>query len=103
MIRALPHRFNGRFDARIGGEQNDKRIGVAFLEAFQDGETVAVGQTVIEQNQIDAFLTPGEGAGGGLCLEHPVPFGLQTLGERPADQLLVVDDEDGGRLHGALV
>jgi hypothetical protein len=38
---------------------------------------------------------------GGLRLEDAIPFLAESIGEGPANQFFVVNDEDGRRTHDA--
>ena len=71
----------------------------AILEALAVGgvevEAVAVGQTEIEQHHIGLFAREVRGRGGEVARHpHLVTGALELLLERPAQQLLVFDDED---------
>ena len=101
VIGAVLHRLDGVVDARIGRQQNDQRVRIVLLDLLQDGEPVRVGQAEIEQHEIHAFPVAFDRLGGGLRLENAIPFLTESIGEGPANQLLVVDDEDGRRTHDA--
>ncbi len=103
MIGAVLHRVDRGVDTRVSGQQNHQRVGIALLDPFEHAEPVTVRQSVIEQDQIDTLVVFGESAGRRLGFDYAVPFRSEPLGERPANQLLVVNDEDGGRLHDVLV
>ena len=52
------------------------------------------------QHEIDAISGFGQRLGGGPGFENVVTFGLEPIGQRPANQLLVVDDENRWSRHG---
>ena len=62
-------------------------------------DAVGVGQPVVEQDEVDALGKLLQRGASGLGLEHLVPFRLEALGQRPADQGFVVDDENRGFGH----
>ena len=100
VIRAVLHRLDGRLDARVRGQQDDQRVGVALLDLLEDRQAVAVRQLVVEQHEVDAFGVALERRRGGVGLDDAIAFLREPLGQRPANQLLVVDDENRRRLHG---
>ena len=68
--------------------------GSDFLHLPQHGQTVRVGQAVIEQHEVDPFAVLLDRFGGGLRLDHAIAFLRQPVVQRPADELLVVYDEN---------
>ena len=72
-----------------------------LLDLAQHRHAVDVGQLVVEQHQVDAVGDAIERLLAGRRLDDLVAVGAQPLGERPANQLFVVDDEDGGVSHHA--
>ena len=100
VIRAVLHRLDGGVDARVRGQQDDQRVGVALLDLLEHRQAVAIRQLVIEQDEIDALARARSSASAAVAAStHAVAFLRQAVGQRPANQLLVVDDEDGRRLH----
>ena len=99
VIRPVLHGFHGGVDARVAGEEDHQRVRVGLLDLFQDGQTIAIGQPIVEQHEIDTFAAPLERFGGVFCFQHPVALVFQPGGQRPADQLLVVDHQNRRRLH----
>ena len=99
MVGAVLHRLDGVVDARIRGQQDDERVRVGLLDLLEDREAVGVRKAEVEQDEVHAFPMTFDRLPGGLGLEDAVPFLGQPIGERPADQLLVVNDEDGRRAH----
>ena len=74
VVRARLHRFDGHVDARKRRQQNDQRLGIGFLHLLQHRQPVRVGQAVVEQDQVDSFAMLLERLGGGLRLDHAIPF-----------------------------
>jgi hypothetical protein len=101
VVGSLLHRLHGGFHAGIRGEENDQRVGGPFLDSLEHRQTIAIGQPVVEQDEIDALLALGQRLGRSAGFDNVVAFGLQAVAERPANQLLVVDDEDRGSVHGS--
>jgi hypothetical protein len=92
VVRPKLHRLDRRFDARIGGEENDERVLVELLDFAQHRNTVGVRQFVIEQDEVNTFSKLLERRGPGCGLEDPVALALQPLGQRPPDEFFVVDN-----------
>ena len=101
VVGAVLHRFDGVVDARIRGQQNDQRVGVVFLDLLQHGQAVGIGQAEVEEDEIDALLVSLDRLGGGFRLEHAVTFLAEPLGEGPADQLFIVDNQNRRGAHAA--
>ena len=99
VIGAVLHRLDGVVDARIGGQEDDQRVRVVLLDLLEHREAVGVRQAEIEQHEIHAFAMALERLGGGFGLENAVALLAEPIGQRPANQLFVVDDEDGRRAH----
>ena len=72
--------------------------GIQFAELAQHREAVVVGQLVVEQ---DESTPPGplERLGGGAGFDDLVAVGAEPLGERPANQLFVVNDQHASGSH----
>ena len=62
-------------------------------------ETVRVWQKEIEQHEVHASPMALERFGGRFGLENPVTFLTEAVGQRPANQLFVINDQDGRRAH----
>ena len=99
VIGARLHRLDRHVDARERRQQNHERVGVRFFDLLQDRQSVRIRQTVIEQHEVDAFAMLLERFGGGLRLDDAIAFLREAIAQRPADQLLVVDDENRGFGH----
>ena len=99
VIRAGLHRLDRHVDARKCRQQNHQRIGIGFLDLPQHRQAVGVGQPVVEQHQVDPFVMLLERFGGRLRLDHAVAFLREPIVQRPADQLLVVDDKNSRFSH----
>ena len=78
---------------------NDEGLGIGVLDLFQDGQPVAVRKPVVEQDGIDAFATARERVGRRFRLQESIALLLQPRGQRPADQRLIVHDQDCRCLH----
>ncbi len=102
VIRAGLHRFDRHVDARKRGEQNHQRLGIRLFDLLEHRQAVGVGKTVIEQHEVDPFAMLLERLCSGLRLDHAVAFLREAVAQRPADQLLVVDDENRGFGHSRL-
>ena len=100
MVGAELHRLHGGLDGRKRGDHDDLRLGRGLLYALEHREAVAVGQLEIEEHEIDlGGREPLERLGGEAGLEDVEPGGGQPLAQRPAHQLLVVNDQDSGGRH----
>ena len=55
MIRAELHRLDGGFDAGVRGQQDDQDVLIEFLDLPEDRDAVGVGQTIVEQDEVDPF------------------------------------------------
>ncbi len=84
----------------MGGEHDHERVRVELAQLLQDGEAVAVGQFVVEQDEIDALVRLLDGLGRGARLDDFVAVLAQALCQRPSNQLFIVDNEDAARGHG---
>ena len=103
MVCAVLHRLDGGVDTGVRRQQHDEGFGVALLDAFEHRQPVIVRQSVIEQDQVDALVVFGESSRSRFGLNYTVPIRSEPFGERPANQLFVIDDEDAGRPHDDLV
>ena len=102
VIRALLHRLDGQVRRSTCAVSRMTSVsGSRSLMRLSTDEAVAVRQPVVEQHQIDAVLALRERAGGRVGLDDAVAFVGQPLVQREANQRLVVDDENGRRLHRA--
>jgi hypothetical protein len=99
VICALFHRFDRHLDARISRQQDDQRVGIGALDLLEDVEAVAVRQFVIEEHEVDAFAKPLERIGGRRRLHHPIALIVEPAGQRPPNELFIVDDENRGGPH----
>ena len=97
--RTFLHRFDRGLDAGVGGEEDDEGVGVELLDALEHGHAVHVGQLVIEEHEIDAVARALERLLAGAGLLDVIPFGAHPLGQRPANQLLVVDHQNPCARH----
>jgi hypothetical protein len=74
VVGAVLHRFDGVVNARIRGQQDDKRVRVGLLDLFEDRESVGVRQAEVEQDEVDALPMTFDRLPGGLGLEDAIPF-----------------------------
>ncbi len=88
-------------DGAVAGDHDDRRGGVALLEAPQDFQAVDAGQPDVEQEQVVVFLRRGFQAflAGGYGVGFPAFF-LEDVAQRGANAALVVDHQDGIGSHG---
>src|SRR5207249_3630459 len=86
--------MNGR-DARQRGEQDHQDVRIDLLQLPEDRQAVHVGQPVVQEDEVHAFLELLERLAAGARLEDVVALRAQPLPQRPANQIFVVDDQDG--------
>ena len=101
VVRPLFHRLDRRFNRGERGQQDDQDFRFGGLHRLQHLQAIAVGQLVIEKNEIGVVPEFLEGLLRGAGLDDEVSLGGETLDERPANQSLIVDNEDG-RFHTGL-
>jgi hypothetical protein len=93
--RALAHRAHRRGDVRVAGEENHPNLGVVGPDRFEEAEPVGVGQPEVDERDVGGVrgrrLTTGGGRGGRA---HLVAEPLEEVGQRLAERVVVVDDED---------
>ena len=73
--------------------------GSVVLDLLQDRQAVGVGQREVEQDQVYAVAMLGDGVAGRAGLDGPVALFFQPVDERPANEGLIVNDQDGGVRH----
>jgi hypothetical protein len=92
-----PHRGIHR---GVGRDEDREELRQALADAREHLEPVDVGQPVVEEQQVVFLLLQElEPLGAGLGRVDEVALALQPLRERPADELLVLDDEDACSPH----
>ena len=99
VVRTALHRLDGVLDRRKRRHENDQRLRRLLLDMLQHTESVAVRQLEIEQDQVDIRRGLFDGCCRRSGLEDVVSLLLQALLERPAQQRLVVDDQQRGTGH----
>ena len=99
--RAALHRLDGGADLGVGGQHDHQRVGIRLLDLLQHRQAVRVGQREIEQHEVDAVAVLRHGFTRRAGFDGPIAFFLETVDQRPANQRLIVDDEDGGVRHQA--
>jgi hypothetical protein len=77
-------------------------VGRDFLDSPQQRESIAVRQAEVEEHEIDLFGHLLERRGRCGRLLYLVAFARQPLPQRPANQILVVNDEHACSRHGAI-
>ena len=99
MVRPQPHRLDGVLHRRERGHQDDQCFGGGFLDALEHAQAVAVRQLEIEEHEVELGAELLQRLAGGSGLENAIAFLVEPLAQRPADQRLVIDDQQGGRGH----
>jgi hypothetical protein len=85
------------------GQEDDRKVAVALLQLRKEHEAVGVRKLIVQQDRVDAFAGALERLAPCAGLDHPQAVRRQPLAERPAHELLVVDDEDGWGLRHPLI
>ncbi len=94
--RALLGRRDGIVDRPVRRDHHDRQLVIQTADLFQDFQAVLVRQHEIEQDGIElAVGQPVEAALGRGGRRHAIAFDDEQRFERFADDLLVVDDQDG--------
>ena len=100
VVGALAHGADRQGDVAVGGEQNNRQVGIQRLQPFQQGQAVHAGHAHVADHH------PGEIRGhrrqavfGAGEQPHLMPRQLQPLAYRFADAGFVVDQIDLS-LHG---
>ena len=96
--RALLGRRDGALDGAERRDHHHRQLVVEAADLFEHLEAVLVRQHQVEQDRVDlpvAERVDALAAGGGRG--HRVALDDEQRFERFADDLFVVDDEDGGR------
>ena len=73
----------------------------SYSDLAQHRDAVGVGELVVEQDEVDALAHLLERPRARLRLEDLIALTLEPLGQRPADQGFVIDNENGWRWHMA--
>jgi hypothetical protein len=88
---------DGVFDRGVGGDDEDAEFRLAFEELFEEGETIAIGELDIGDDEIG--IEGGElmeSARGGASERGVVAFALEEFLEGLGDDGLIINDEDAG-------
>jgi len=94
------HRLHGALHRPVGGHHHHRHLRDLLADALQDLQAGHVRQPVVQCQEVAVlFLEQGEGLPSGLRLAHAVALLLQALADRPADQLLVLDDQNAFLCH----
>ena len=102
--RAVLHRLDRDVHRGVRGHHEHDEVGVRGERALQRLDAVDARQPDVEEHDVGRVRGEQlERLLAGLRREHLVAAALEALGDGPADELLVVDDEDagGGGRHAA--
>jgi len=99
VVGALLHDLHGGFDVRVRRQEDDEGVGIMLLDLLQQAQTVGIGQLEVEQDEIDGVSQGLVRRAAAVGLEHAVALLLEPLAQRPADQRLIVHDQDRRRQH----
>ena len=89
------HRLHGALDRAVGGHHHHRDLRLLLPDPFENLYSGGIGQAVVQHQQVAVFfLEQLEGGLAGLGLGDLVPLVLEPRLHRPADQLLVLDDQD---------
>jgi hypothetical protein len=102
--RAQARGLQGQLHRAVGGDDDHRQIPLLRRQLLQHLHPAHAGHLQVEHQQVRRVRGDAlEALHTVRCLDHRVALCLEVLPQRPADQLLVVTDEDGGGLgHGAL-
>ena len=101
VIRAVLHRLDGILDGRERRHQDDQRVRRQLLDLPQDRETIAVGQPIVQQHEVDGRRRAVDRTGRGARFEDRVAVSPEPFAQRPANEFLVVDDQQSCLGHGS--
>ena len=91
----VPHAGHGRFDRRMPRHHDHQRFDRPVLQDPQDVGAFSVGKTDIHEHQIPVvFAQVILGDGEGRNPDHVEAAALELDLQRPADHLVVFDDQD---------
>ncbi len=95
VVRLQAHGPHGGVHFAIRGQDHDAEVRLVLPQARQHIHAIRVRKDEVEQHQVRSFgRRDGDGLGAGGGLRNLVtPIG-ERRGEKEADRLLVVDDED---------
>ena len=102
VIRPQLHRLDRGLDAGVRRQEDDQDVLIELLHLAENRDAVGIGEPVVEQDQVDPLRKLVQRAAPGVGLEHVIALRPQTLGEGPANQRFVIDDQDGGFAHNAI-
>ena len=101
VFRAGADRVHDIVHGAVGGNHDDRQIGMALLDLREQFEAALAGQSQVQQQQVEAVLIENlqplfavGGQGDGIALQGEQHF------ERLADGGLVVDDQNAGQATG---
>ncbi len=74
-------------------QHDHEDVGIEIAELPEHGDPVVVRQLVVEQDQVDSRLGAIQRLGGRAGFNRLMAVGTKPLDQRPANQILVIDDE----------
>ena len=92
--RAGPNGFDRRFDGAVAGNQNQRRGGIFLAGIGQQFETIAVGQSDVDQQQVELFAI--QRRRGGSVIGGDVDFITlfpKPIGHRRQNLAIVVNQQ----------
>ncbi len=99
VFRACANSLDDVVNGAVGGDHDDRQLGLAFLELRQQLDAALAGQRQIEKHEIEAFaieeLQSLLAVAGGL---HNIVLETEKHLQRLTDAGLVVDHEDRSRV-----
>ncbi len=97
-MRAALESFDRVLDGRVGGDQDDKHLGIELQQAVHYFNTVDAWQLHVAKNDVEPV---GVGRAHRIFTARAgsdrVPLLSQVFGEGIANQRLIVNDEQVGR------
>ncbi len=87
-------RLDGVLDGGVGRNEEDERFRAEVMQPFEELQAVDAGKLHIAQGRVEtALLGPGQRFLAAVAGDHLAAFLCQELGQRVADDRLVVHDE----------
>jgi hypothetical protein len=99
VIRAAAHGVDGYGDVVHGGDHDDGKVGLLFVDAFQKRDAVSTLHHDVGQHQFEGIQFQRiEGFIAVTDQLHLISLAFQRGADHDADLGLVIDDQDAGRL-----
>ncbi len=100
VLCAALERGASHVDRAVRGDQNDRKRGIAVSDFAEHVETVAVGQTDVEQEEIErVVLKLSQALAAGFGAGYDITFRAEQEFQTFADFALVINDEDRAFRH----